>query len=287
MVVNVKLLAETFNRQGAASIDENNNNAKVGGKSSISSRANRAPLQARSVNVIGNSTSAHSLSTIGGMPMKKLPSIEKSNSVKNVHMENRDFASSKQSQSEKPASSEDEKEDAESSTITEVGQNVPTTLSSAQSGKVESISEEVESKSVPPKRPEKNHRANASKSSSTAKTSSSKNSSSDDFETITIEEQRRNPNGSGHTTHRYLRGRLLGKGGFAKVYLCTALDTNKNYAVKVVPKANLVKTRARQKVSPLGLCRLGSMSRRPLLNHNCDLHFLYLRLISFQSFKQK
>eukprot|EP00978_Attheya_sp_CCMP212_P007793 scaffold18143_cov49-Attheya_sp.AAC.2 len=248
MVVNVKLLAETFNRQGAASIDENNNHVKLGGKSSISSMSNRAPLQARSVNVIGNSTSAQSLSTIGGMPMKKLPSIEKSNSVKNVRIENRAFASSKQSQSETPASSEDEKEDAESSTIAEVGQNFPTTLSSAQSGKVESISEEVESKSVPPKRPEKHHRATASKSSSTAKTSSSKSSSSDDFETITIEEQRRNPNGSGHTTHRYLRGRLLGKGGFAKVYLCTALDTNKNYAVKVVPKANLVKTRARQKL---------------------------------------
>jgi len=41
---------------------------------------------------------------------------------------------------------------------------------------------------------------------------------------------------------------LLGKGGFAKVYWCTSVDSGKNYAVKIVPKANLVKTRARQKL---------------------------------------
>ena len=65
---------------------------------------------------------------------------------------------------------------------------------------------------------------------------------------IMIEERRRRADGEGYTTHRYVRGRMLGKGGFAKVYLCTSLDTGKNYAVKIVPKANLVKTRARQKV---------------------------------------
>ena len=69
-----------------------------------------------------------------------------------------------------------------------------------------------------------------------------------DDETLIIEEKRRRPNEEGFTLHRYLRGRLLGKGGFAKVYLCTALDTNKAYAIKIVPKANLVKARARQKV---------------------------------------
>lgn len=68
-------------------------------------------------------------------------------------------------------------------------------------------------------------------------------------DTVIIEEKRRRINGDGYTLHRYLRGRLLGKGGFAKVYLCTALDTNKAYAIKIVPKANLVKARARQKVS--------------------------------------
>lgn len=74
-------------------------------------------------------------------------------------------------------------------------------------------------------------------------------------ETLIIEEKRRRPSGDGFTLHRYLRGRLLGKGGFAKVYLCTALDTNKAYAIKIVPKANLVKARARQKVCTMhGVC---------------------------------
>ena len=67
-------------------------------------------------------------------------------------------------------------------------------------------------------------------------------------EDVIIEEKRRKVAGEGFTYHQYLRGKLLGKGGFAKVYMCTALDTNKNYAVKIVPKANLVKARARQKV---------------------------------------
>lgn len=69
---------------------------------------------------------------------------------------------------------------------------------------------------------------------------------------IVIEERRRRTGGDGYTTHRYVRGRMLGKGGFAKVYHCTSMDTGKNYAVKIVPKANLVKARARQKVRKTG-----------------------------------
>lgn len=73
------------------------------------------------------------------------------------------------------------------------------------------------------------------------------------LEDSVIEEKRRRVSGDGYTTHKYTIGRLLGKGGFAKVYLCTAMDSGKNYAVKVVPKANLVKARSRQKVR---LCTL-------------------------------
>ena len=82
----------------------------------------------------------------------------------------------------------------------------------------------------------------------TSKGGSSKVTSKSSEEKVEIEELRRRPNGEGHTVHRYIRGKLLGKGGFAKVYMCTSLDTNRQYAVKIVPKANLVKTRARQKV---------------------------------------
>ncbi|KAL7579402.1 hypothetical protein ACA910_014071 [Epithemia clementina (nom. ined.)] len=81
--------------------------------------------------------------------------------------------------------------------------------------------------------------------SSSSKPSGSKN---DGEESILIEERRRKAGGDGYTVHKYMRGRLLGKGGFAKVYLCTAMETGKHYAMKIVPKANLVKERARQKL---------------------------------------
>jgi len=70
----------------------------------------------------------------------------------------------------------------------------------------------------------------------------------EDHDEIEIVEHRKKASGDGYTVHRYIRGRLLGKGGFAKVYWCTSLDTNRHYAVKIVPKANLVKSRARQKL---------------------------------------
>lgn len=99
-------------------------------------------------------------------------------------------------------------------------------------------------------------------SSSTGQIANSKN---DEGEIVLIEERRRKTGGDGYTTHNYTRGRLLGKGGFAKVYLCTAMDTGKHYAMKIVPKANLVKERARQKVRQL---KLGfSTSTRKNLHH--------------------
>lgn len=47
---------------------------------------------------------------------------------------------------------------------------------------------------------------------------------------------------------KYTKGRLLGKGGFAKCYEFVCMDTKKIYASKVVTKSSLVKSRAKQKL---------------------------------------
>jgi polo-like kinase 1 len=47
---------------------------------------------------------------------------------------------------------------------------------------------------------------------------------------------------------RYSKGRFLGKGGFARVYEITNIDTRKNYAAKIVAKSSLTKARAKQKL---------------------------------------
>ncbi len=47
---------------------------------------------------------------------------------------------------------------------------------------------------------------------------------------------------------KYIKGRLLGKGGFAKCYEFTCMDTKKIQAAKLVQKSTLVKSRAKQKL---------------------------------------
>lgn len=47
---------------------------------------------------------------------------------------------------------------------------------------------------------------------------------------------------------RYNKGRYLGKGGFARCYELTNLETRKLTAAKIVPKASLTKSRAKQKL---------------------------------------
>jgi serine/threonine protein kinase len=60
----------------------------------------------------------------------------------------------------------------------------------------------------------------------------------------TIEER-----GSGNAVvRRYLKGKLLGKGGFAKCYWATCLQTQKQYAMKVVLKSTLQKPKAKAKL---------------------------------------
>jgi len=62
-----------------------------------------------------------------------------------------------------------------------------------------------------------------------------------------IEERITKVNGDFHIK-KYAQGKLLGKGGFAKVYNFTNLETNKIFAGKVMPKANFNRSRSRQKL---------------------------------------
>lgn len=48
---------------------------------------------------------------------------------------------------------------------------------------------------------------------------------------------------------RYMRGRFLGKGGFAKCYEITDTDTKEVFAGKVVPKSLLMKPHQKEKMS--------------------------------------
>ena len=47
---------------------------------------------------------------------------------------------------------------------------------------------------------------------------------------------------------KYYKGRLLGKGGFAKCYEFTCAENKKVFAAKIVAKSGLVKSRAKQKL---------------------------------------
>ena len=50
-------------------------------------------------------------------------------------------------------------------------------------------------------------------------------------------------------TRRYSRGRMLGKGGFAKCYEVTNMENKKVLAAKIIAKSSLKRKRAKQKVS--------------------------------------
>lgn len=59
-----------------------------------------------------------------------------------------------------------------------------------------------------------------------------------------IEEKISKVNGDIHVK-RYSKGKLLGKGGFAKCYEITNLESKKILAAKIIPKNTLTKNRAR------------------------------------------
>ncbi|KAM8930100.1 serine/threonine-protein kinase PLK3 [Pelodytes ibericus] len=50
------------------------------------------------------------------------------------------------------------------------------------------------------------------------------------------------------TGRSYSKGRLLGKGGFARCYEMTEISTNKTYAVKVIPHSRVAKPHQREKI---------------------------------------
>jgi polo-like kinase 1 len=69
----------------------------------------------------------------------------------------------------------------------------------------------------------------------------------DDGVTAFLEERITKSNGE-TIIRKYAKGRLLGKGGFAKCYQVTNLDSKRILAAKVIDKASLTKSRARQKL---------------------------------------
>lgn len=70
-----------------------------------------------------------------------------------------------------------------------------------------------------------------------------------------IEHTRRDSRGV-TVTKRYLKGALLGKGGFAKCFKITDVDTNIDWACKVVQKSSLTKQRHKVKVRQQPACFL-------------------------------
>ena len=79
---------------------------------------------------------------------------------------------------------------------------------------------------------------------------------------------------------RYMRGKILGKGGFAKCYEATDLDTREVWAVKIVAKASLVKQRAKVKLlSEIAIHKtLVHEKVVRYINHFDDADFVYIIL---------
>lgn len=65
---------------------------------------------------------------------------------------------------------------------------------------------------------------------------------------IMVEERIFKANGD-TTVRKYIKGRFLGKGGFARCYEFINAETKKMCAAKIIDKATLTKNRAKQKVN--------------------------------------
>ena len=62
-----------------------------------------------------------------------------------------------------------------------------------------------------------------------------------------VEERIQKP-GGGETIKKYLKGKLLGKGGFAKCYEFKCLNNKKTFAVKIIDKASMTKSSTKSKL---------------------------------------
>jgi polo-like kinase 1 len=65
------------------------------------------------------------------------------------------------------------------------------------------------------------------------------------MEPVTIIEEKISKVNGDVAIKRYSKGKMLGKGGFAKCYEVTNLENKRIYAAKIIPKNTLTKNRAR------------------------------------------
>ncbi|KAM8793468.1 serine/threonine-protein kinase PLK2-like [Eudromia elegans] len=70
------------------------------------------------------------------------------------------------------------------------------------------------------------------------------------------------------TGTRYCRGKVLGKGGFAKCYEMTDLTTNKVYAAKIIPHSRVAKPHQREKIDK-------EIELHRMLNHKHVVQFYH------------
>ena len=91
-------------------------------------------------------------------------------------------------------------------------------------------------------------------------------SKTQDFPTILIEKSKKNNTET--TINTYIRGQLLGKGGFATVHEVTISNTNETVACKMVPKERISKSRAKQKL-------MSEIKIHKFLNHENIVKFLH------------
>ena len=104
-----------------------------------------------------------------------------------------------------------------------------------------------------------------------------------------IEEHRVDESGS-MIVKQYKKGRLLGKGGFAKCYEFTEIDTGRTIAAKVIEKLTINKPKSRQKL--MNEVNIHKSMRHPSIVHfenyfeDNENFYILLELCPYQSLKE-